>query len=396
MRDDRPVARGLRHAHGVERLRQRADLVEFDEQRVADPVRDAARENFGVRHEDIVADEQDLLPKLLRQRLPALPVALGQAVLDRGDRVRRDELRPVPDHPVGRERLLLALQDVLAALVELRRGGIEREHDVPARLVPRGLDGRQEQLDRFLRRGDVGRKAPLVAHARREPLLLEDPLQRVKDLDAGPQGLGERREPDRADHELLGIEQIVGVRAAIDDVHERNGKRRRPRAADVAIERKARGLRGRPRDRQRHAEHRVGAQAPLVRRPVELDEHPVDQRLVARIRARELLGDLAVDVRNGLPDSLAAVAFLVAVAQLERFPSPGRRSRGNAGAADGAPRQEHLDLDGRISARVQDLAPVQGLDRKAHCFLEPESPNRSRKSTGFRGLRLAVESRAAC
>ena len=74
------------------------------------PVRDAAREDLGVRHEDVVADEQDLLAELLRQRLPALPVALGQAVLDRDDRVRRDEVRPVPDHAVGRERLLLALQ----------------------------------------------------------------------------------------------------------------------------------------------------------------------------------------------------------------------------------------------------------------------------------------------
>ena len=62
-------------------------------------------------------------------------------------------------------------------------------------------------------------EAPLVAHARREALLPEDPLQRVKDLGAGPQGLRERREPNRADHELLGVEKIVGVRAAVDDVH---------------------------------------------------------------------------------------------------------------------------------------------------------------------------------
>ena len=57
VRDDRRVAGVARHAHGVERFGDRADLIQLDQQRVADAFGDAALQNLRVRHEHIVADE---------------------------------------------------------------------------------------------------------------------------------------------------------------------------------------------------------------------------------------------------------------------------------------------------------------------------------------------------
>ena len=53
------VAGVARHGHRVERLGDRADLVQLHEDRVRDPLLDAARENLRVGHEDVVADELD-------------------------------------------------------------------------------------------------------------------------------------------------------------------------------------------------------------------------------------------------------------------------------------------------------------------------------------------------
>ena len=151
--------------------------------------------------------------------------------------------------------------------------------------------------------------------------------------------------------------------AAVDDVHQRHRQHMRARAADIAVERQARLLRRRLRDRERDAEDGVGAEAALVGRAVELDHRAVDAELIVGVAARERVEDLAVDRVDGLADALAAVALLVAVAQLDRLVGAGRSARGNRRAADDAGVQRHVDLDGRIAAAVEDLAGVDVGDR---------------------------------
>ena len=81
----------------LEGLGQRADLVQFDEDRVARVLADAPFEELRVRDEEIVADELDAVAQLLGERLPVRPVVLRQAVLDGDDRVLRDEVLVVGD-----------------------------------------------------------------------------------------------------------------------------------------------------------------------------------------------------------------------------------------------------------------------------------------------------------
>ena len=110
----------------------------------------------------------------------------------------------------------------------------------------------------------------------------------------------------------------------------------------------------------------------LVGRPVEVDEGVVDGPLVQRVEPGDGGGDLAVDVRDGALDALAAVA-VPAVAQLDRLADAGRGARGRDGPSARAGIEEHLGLDGRVAAGVEDLAPDHVLNG-AHSSLLRRPP----------------------
>ena len=82
-----------------------------------------------------------------------------------------------------------------------------------------------------------GAKPPSSPTDGGEAVLLEVRLERVEHLDARAQRFGEARRAERDDHELLHFEAVVGVSAAVQDVHERRGQRARVGAAEVAPQR---------------------------------------------------------------------------------------------------------------------------------------------------------------
>jgi hypothetical protein len=85
-------------------------------------------------------------------------------------------------------------------------------------------------------------------------------LQRVEDFGAAAQALGEARRADRHDHELLEVDRIVGMGAAVQDVHHRDRQGRGRNAADIAVERQPARVGGSLRDGEAHAEDGVGAE----------------------------------------------------------------------------------------------------------------------------------------
>ena len=115
---------------------------------------------------------------------------------------------------------------------------------------------------------------------------MQDRLEHVVGLGAPAQRLAERRRADRHDHELLQVDVVVGVRAAVEDVHHRHRQHVGVDAAEVAVERQlelvGRGLG----HGQRHAEDGVGAEPGLVVGAVEVAQHAVDARAARARRAR--------------------------------------------------------------------------------------------------------------
>ena len=151
--------------------------------------------------------------------------------------------------------------------------------------------------------------------------------ERVKGLGADPEGLGEALRARRHDHELLEVDRVLGVHAAVQDVQHRHGEHARPVAADPAEERDAGISRSGLRDRERRAEDRVRAQPPLVRSAVELDEGTVDFRLRGRVHPDEGRGDLGLHASHRAQHAPASVDRRVAVPQLHRLVAARRRAR---------------------------------------------------------------------
>ena len=130
------------------------------------------------------------------------------------------------------KRAPLALEFVVAVPEELGAGHVQPQVHVAARLVAGLLDRLQDDPERRLVGLEVGGEAALIAHRGRQVAVGEDLLEGVEHLGAVAQRLAEARRPDRQDHELLDIEAVVGVGAAVHDVHHRHRHHRLAPAAD--------------------------------------------------------------------------------------------------------------------------------------------------------------------
>ena len=88
-------------------------------------------------------------------------------------------------------------------------------------------------------------------------------------------------------------------------------------------------------------------------------QHQSIERALIQIAAGYCARDLAVDVANCLEHTFAAVSLRVGVAEFQRFPRTGRSARRHRCTAEGAALERDVDFHGRITAGIEDLAPVQ-------------------------------------
>ena len=78
------------HVDRIERLGERADLVQLDEDGVGGVLLDALGEALRIGDEQVVANEVDLAAELFGDGLPAFPIVFGHAVLDGDNRIARN------------------------------------------------------------------------------------------------------------------------------------------------------------------------------------------------------------------------------------------------------------------------------------------------------------------
>ena len=138
VRDDRGVAAPLGHGDRLQGLGQRADLVDLDQDRVGDALVDA----FAGRSSVLVTNRSSptswtLLAEALGQELPAVPVVLGQAVLDGDDRVLRDPAGEEVDELLARSaRLPSPARWYMPFSIELGGGHVQAEQMSSPALKP--------------------------------------------------------------------------------------------------------------------------------------------------------------------------------------------------------------------------------------------------------------------
>ena len=122
----------------------------------------------------------------------------------------------------------------------------------------------------------------------------------------------------------------------------------------MRIERFAIGPRAGMRECHRHPENGVGTKAALGWCAVELDHLPIEAPLID-IVADNGFRDFAVHVRDRLQHAFTAVAFFVAVAQLERLAHARGSPRRHRRPSERAAVERDLNFHCRIAARVQNL-----------------------------------------
>ena len=153
------------------------------------------------------------------------------------------------------------------------------------------------------------------------------------------------------------------MRAAVEDVHHRHRQQVGVRPADVAEQRQVRPSRPRPGPRRaRRRGSRWRRAWPCWAVPSRSSIAWSTSRCSEASKPDQRRADDVEDRVDRLADALAAVA-VTAVAQLDRLERAGRGAGGHRGAADRAVVEGHLDLDGGVAARVEDLAGSYGFDR---------------------------------
>ena len=172
----------------------------------------------------------------------------------------------------------------------------------------------------------------------------------MEDLGADPEGVRKSIGGNRSDHELLEVDRVVGVLAAVEDIHHRDRQRGGAESADVAIEGHAEGFGGGVCHGHRDTEDGVCTEVRFVLGAIESEQQVVDLALVGSRLTHQLHGDRIVDVRNGLRHSLATPLLRITIAQLHSLMLAGRSTRGDRGASLRAVIKNHLHFKRRISS----------------------------------------------
>ena len=102
-------------------------------------------------------------------------------------------------------------------------GCVQRKRKIAARRIAGAGDGLQNQLDRLRFAFQIRCKAAFIADSGTKPALFEQRRQRVINLCAHAQRAAEGFCAAGNNHELLNIQIVSRMYAAVDDVHHRHG-----------------------------------------------------------------------------------------------------------------------------------------------------------------------------
>ena len=125
MADHTCVARLLGLLHRVKSLRDRADLVDLDQDRVRGPFCDPATQDVDVRNEQVIADQLGALAHFGGDGNPSAPIVLTHAVFYGHEGVSRPKVTQIDDHLLRRQ--ITSLEHISPLAVDLSGCNVERE-----------------------------------------------------------------------------------------------------------------------------------------------------------------------------------------------------------------------------------------------------------------------------
>ena len=358
MADHAGVAGPARQVDRLQGFGERADLIHLDQDRVGHAQIEAALQAGAVGHEQVVAHQLHRAAQLVGEQLPAVPVVLGDAILDRDDREAIHQRRQLIHH-LG-AAVAAAVEGIAVVGKEFGAGHIQGQGNLVARAVAGLLDRLHQQVARF-DVAQIRREPPLIAHGRAQALVLEQALEGVEHLGAHAQRLAEGRRAVGHQHEFLEIQAVGRVGTAVDHIHQRHRQQRGHRATQVAVEGQPNAVGGRPCRGQAHRQDRVGAEGRFVVGAVEFDHRRIHGGLIEGAQAAQGRGDLLLHVVHGLQHALAAVAA-AAVAQFAGFMGTGAGAARHDRPAARTALEHHLGFNGGRAAGIEHFAGHDGVD----------------------------------
>ena len=366
MRHDSRVSGTLRHLDGLQCLGQSTDLVDLDQDGVAEATCDAIGQALGVRDEQVITDELNLAAECIREHLPALEVILSHAIFDGDDRIVRGEVCPESDHfitclhDVGLPKVVATLCALmLCFFVELSRRRVHCNLDLVTSGVASLCNRFHDDIQGFLVALEVWCVATFISNGCAVALALEDGLQCVEDFGSPAKAFRECLSTHRHHHEFLEVDRVVSVLATVDDVHHRDWELTCAYATNVAVEGEAELFSGCLCNCEGNAKDRICAEVCLVMGAIQLEEEVVDGGLLKGIHVDQLRSDVLIYMVDSLLDTLAQVARLIAITELDRFVCTRGCATWNGCTADDAALEVDIHLNGRIATGIKDLP---GLD----------------------------------
>src|SRR5690606_31951758 len=133
----------------------------------------------------------------------------------------------------------------------------------------------------------------------------------------------------------LEVDRIVGMGAAIDDVHHGNGQNMGIGAAHITVERQAGRFGSSLGNGKRDTENGISTETRLVRRAIKRDQRLVNVDLALDVKTANRIEYFRIDEFDGLLNALAKIA-LAAIAQFDGLMSAGGCARRDSCAAHAA------------------------------------------------------------
>ena len=298
----------------------------------------------------------------LGQQLPAIPVVFRKAILDRNDRITAHQLGQLIHHFGA--AVVAAAKAIAAVFVELGAGHIKGQGNLLTRFVAGFLNGANQQVAGGIVAIKVWGKTAFITHGGGKALFVQQTLEGVEHFGTPAQGFAEAAGAMGNDHELLEIQVVGGMLAAIDHVHQRYREHRGRRAAQVAVQRQAHAIGSCTGHGHAHGQDGIGSQAGFVGAAIEFIHGGIDRALIQGTQSAEGRCQPLFHIADGLVDSLAEVTHGVAIAQLMGFVGTGAGTAGHNRPATSASLKQYLGFDRWGAAGVQDFPCHHGVDHK--------------------------------
>ena len=164
MGNDCGVSCRLGHGNCIEGLREAANLVKLNQDRVRHTLFNSLIEYLCISDEQVIPHQLHLVADLVSQHFPTVPVRLVQTILYRNNRMTAGKVGQIITEAFTIVLLALTRQIIDAIAIKLGSGTVQRQGNVATQFISGPAHRLGNNLKGCLVGRQIGRKSPLVPY----------------------------------------------------------------------------------------------------------------------------------------------------------------------------------------------------------------------------------------